>query len=577
MVQVLGISETIARILANRGIRSKLAAKRYLDPDIRRLGLATGFKDMPKAASMLKEAIGRGEKVAIYGDYDVDGVMGTVILVKLMRWCGASPRFVIPKRTESGYGLSVDAVKALHGEGVGLLVTCDNGISAIEEIEAAKGLGMKVIVLDHHEPGYALDENGGRRDKVPDADCIVDPKQISCGYPFKQYCAAGIAYRLIGAMEDAMGKAFPESNLCLALAAIATVCDIVPLLEENRMLVKRGIDILNLDKRINLGLWHLMMEKKIQDKAITVFDIGYVLGPCINASGRLSHAAEAVDLFLSDDPIEAAALASKLASLNETRKDMTEKAFDRAMDMIFADDAELGKVLVLFDEETDESIAGVVAGRIKERLCRPVIMLTRGGGAVKGSARSIEAYNIFEALRRNADLFIRFGGHAMAAGLMLEERNIVPLRERLNAECSLSEENFIPALYIDMQLQPEEATFALVREIALLSPFGKDNPEPLFIAKGLRLERLRLIDEKNTILFTFSGDRSKKGVCFGLNDSFRAKMEELYEPLEASKILAGILRESSIEMDVVYAPEINMYNNKESVQMRIKDFRIYKR
>ncbi|MDR1642373.1 MAG: single-stranded-DNA-specific exonuclease RecJ [Clostridiales bacterium] len=577
MTRVLGISPVAARILANRGIRSKLAAKRYLDPDIRLLAQASVMKGMELAARTLSEAIDEGKKIAIFGDYDVDGVMGTVILEKLLAFYGTKPIHVIPKRSEGGYGLSLAAVQKLKDAGVELLVTCDNGISAIDEIALAKKLGMEVVVVDHHEPKYTL-EDGAKREILPNADCIVDPKQQTCGYPFKQYCAAGLAYRLAGAMEAIRGKPFGWSKMCLALAAIATICDIVPLQDENRMLAKQGLAALNKDKKINLGLWHLMAEKKIEEKVISVFDVGFIIGPCINAAGRLAHAAEAVDLFLSEDPVQSKDIAVRLAELNETRKTMTEQACERALSII--DESELDKVLVLFDSQTHESIAGVVAGRIKERLCRPVIMLTNDleGRLVKGSARSIDCYNIFDALSRNDELFLRFGGHAMAAGLTLEERNVSVLRERLNAQCELSEDNFVPALYIDMQLQPEEATYALAKELEGLAPFGKDNPEPLFLAKGLSLEYLRMIDAKNTIIFTFSCATGRmKAVCFGQNDVFKANVFQMFDEAQAARIFAGSVKNAGFGMDVVYSPEINEYNNSVSVQMRVKDFRLFKR
>jgi len=577
MSRTLGVSENLALILAHRGIRSKNAAVKFLRPEMKFLNGINAMKDLNGACRLISQSIKDHEKIYVYGDYDADGVMSTVILVKTLRTFRADVHFYIPMREEEGYGLNMDAVRRMHSEGGRLIITCDNGIAALAEVDEAKALDMRTVIVDHHEPGFTADDEGDRADVIPDADCVVDPKQRGCAYAFKQYCAAGLCYRFAEAFYSFNGKAFENRDEFIVLAAFATVCDIVPIMEENRILVRAGLDILKRDKKINTGLWSLMKAKNIHEKVIGVFDIGFLLGPCVNASGRLASAADAVTLFLSDDSAQTEALAQALAALNEQRKEMTAKAVELALGALSGQ--ELDKVLVLYNEGIHESIAGIVAGRIKESVCRPVIMLTGSDGMAKGSARSIEGYNIFEALYENRGLFTRFGGHSMAAGLTMPPENIGLLRRRLNEDCSLTEKDFTPVLYLEYELQPEKATFELARELELLAPYGRDNPEPLFGAKGMKPEQLRMINDKNTMIFTFGvagANRKIRGVCFGLNDAFRGQIEGIYDAYDSGKILGGVLRSADFLMDVVYALEINEYNNNVSVQMRIKDFHIYR-
>jgi len=576
MSKTLGVSENLALILAHRGIRSKNSAVKFLRPEMKFLDDIHKMKHLDSAINIVSDSIAAGGKIFIYGDYDADGVMSTVILVKTLKAFGADVRFYIPIREEEGYGLNIEAVRRIYAEGGQLIITCDNGIAALSEVAEAKSLGMKVIVIDHHEPGFAINENEEKIDLIPEADCVLDPKQQDCLYAFKQYCAAGLCYRFAEAFYGYHGREFACRDEFLTFAAFATICDIVPLTDENRILVRAGLETLKHNKRVNMGLWYLMKAKAIHEKNITVFDIGFLLGPCVNASGRLADAADAVKLFLADSPGEAAAIAEGLAALNEQRKEMTAKAVEQVG--TFAED-QLDKVLVLYNVDIHESIAGIVAGRIKESVNRPVIVLTRSDEYAKGSARSIDGYNIFEALYANRDLFVRFGGHALAAGLTMLPVHIDLLRQRLNESCRLTEKDFTPVLYIDRKLQPEYATYELTKELDLLSPFGRDNPEPLFGAKGLKPEQLRMIDDKGTMIFTFGvGDTYRKirGVCFGMNDIFKEQVNDIFDAYNSGKILAGFLRNANFLMDVVYALEINEYNNNISVQMRIKDFRLYR-
>jgi len=576
MSKTLGISENLALILAHRGIRSKNTAIKFLRPEMKFLYNIHDMKDLDDACVLISESIAAGEKIFICGDYDADGIMSTVILVKTLRFFGANVQFSIPLRETEGYGLNIETVRHIHNEGGKLIITCDNGISALSEIAEAKALGIKVVIIDHHEPGFTVDENEKKSDLIPEADCVIDPKQQDCTYVFKQYCAGGLCFRFAEEFYNYNKVSFDQRDEFLVLAAFATVCDIVPLVEENRILVRAGLEVLKSNRKVNMGLWYLMKVKAIHEKVIGVFDIGFLLGPCINASGRLANAADAVEMLLTDDPIIAEEHAQKLSDLNEQRKEMTAKAVELVLDEMSG--REPDKVIVMYDENIHESIAGIVAGRIKESVNRPVIMLTRSDQFVKGSARSIDSYNIFEALYENKDLFERFGGHAMAAGVTMLPENVDLLRTRLNEGCSLTEEDFTPIVYIDQKLQPEYATYELTKELDLLAPFGKDNPEPLFGAKSLKPEQLRMIDDKETMIFTFAvGDTYRKirGICFGMNNVFKDQISSIFDEYDSEKIFAGFLRSANFLMDVVYALELNEYNNNVSVQMRIKDFRIY--
>ena len=579
MSQVLRIKKVVAAVMANRGIRSKNAAIRYLR------GLYSAetldMKDAEKALKRIAQGIRQQERIIIYGDYDVDGVMSTVILYKALKMCAADVHYYIPHREEEGYGLNISAVRAIKEEDYDLLITCDNGIAALDEIAEARVLGIDVIVIDHHEPGFvekvekakeaSLSEM--RQDIVPDAVAVVDPKQAACSYPFKEMCAAGLAFKLMESFFLHINRDFtPLHDELLALAAIATVCDIVELVSENRALVKRGLEILNANKNINSGLGRLIAFRGCEDKPIDTFTIGFVIGPCINATGRLESAEMSVRLLLSNNAEEQISLAKTLLELNEERKNLTKSCGDRILKN--AEDIQ-DTVLVLVDEEAHESIAGIVAGRIKEALYRPVIVLTRGAEdtkrpgikVLKGSGRSIKGYNMFEALYANRDLFLRFGGHAMAAGMSLEEENVQKLRKRLNEKCTLQESDLCETLEIDAELPVSEISLELAKELEFLAPFGKGNHEPLFVTRNLQVTALRIIDGKNTLIFTFD---KIKGIAFGKNEIF---LEELMAALGEQayrRVVSGMTED--LIMDVVHTVEANTYNGRTSVQMRIRDF-----
>ncbi|MCL2499615.1 MAG: single-stranded-DNA-specific exonuclease RecJ [Defluviitaleaceae bacterium] len=557
MSQVLGVSEITAHVLANRGLRTKKTAQAFLYPQAASLHDTLLLKDAEAAIARIAKAVAEDEKIVIYGDYDVDGVTSTVILYRVLHRLGGDVSYYMPHRVEEGYGLNLSAVNHLAEIGTQLLICVDNGISAVDEIGHANALGMETIIIDHHEPG----------ETIPAATAVVDPKQPDCGYPFKELCAAGLVYKLAGALCKKVGTAYTEENEMCVLAAMACICDIVSLKDENRTLVYRGLAVLNTNKSINPGLGTLITQRGYSDKTIDAFCIGFILGPCLNATGRLDSAELSVELLLADDIDNKISLARELVTLNDERKDLTKECVDRALDRLAQIDP-LPRVLILVDDDAHESVAGIVAGRIRDTTGRPTIMLTRSEQNMKGSGRSIPAYNLFEALHTHRDLFIRFGGHAAAAGLTLPEKNIPLLREALNAGCILTEADFLPVHEIDRVLEAVEITLELSRELEALAPFGKGNAAPLFVTYGLYTERVRVIDEKNTLIFTFrdknNGDVRIKGISFGLNRVYTQAVEQ-----------AGVSASGGFLMDAAYRIETNVYNGIVSVQVGIKDFVVH--
>ncbi len=580
MSKTIGVSEIVAQILVNRGIRTKNTVLSFLKPDLSQLQSYYLLKGLDGAIRCVMSAVARKERIAVYGDYDVDGVTSVCILYKALLKYGADCIYYIPHREEEGYGLNASAITRLKQMDIDLIITCDNGISALAEADLAKELGMKLIVLDHHEPGYIEDANGNRVNVLPKADFVIDPKQNKCAYRFKDLCAAGLSYRFAEALYAIAHMEFHERDEFLVLAALATVCDMAPLLDENRVIVKCGLDKLNKNKQINMGLYAIMAARGITEREITAFEVGFIIGPMLNASGRLEHASKAVELLLADNEHRANELAASLAALNEERKAMTTASADAIRSALEDSTETTDKVLVIYRHEVHESIVGIVAGRIKDTYNKPVILLTDGDGLgadlVKGSARSIEGYNIFESLYAMRDLFERFGGHAMAAGVTLKRENIPTLKRRLNETCTLTEQDFVKVYRIDYALRLEMVTYELARELSALAPYGKDNPEPLFGIKGLKPTQLKFIEEKNTMILTFEtiDARQVRAIGFGLNEKFRAEIAKLFDAYECEKILAGVLRTANFLMDMVFTIDVNEYNGSSYVQMKLKDFRL---
>lgn len=571
MSTVLNISPITSYVLANRNIRSKNIALRFLKPKLEYLEEIDFMKDVSKAIDIICEAKDQNKKIVVYGDYDVDGIMSTTILLKSLKKIGCNVDFYIPHREKEGYGLNSLAVKKLKDYDV--LITCDNGISAIDEIKEAKAQGQKVIVIDHHEPTFEIIDNK-KIDIIPVADAIINTKQKDCDYHFKYYCAAGVCYRFVSRLYKELDIEFDFNKELLIFAMIATFCDIVDLVGENRIIAKNGLAYIN-HKIKNIGLLALIKEKNINDKILDSFDIGFVIGPCINASGRLFEASLAVDLFTTSDYEKAEQLAKTLSELNEQRKKITNESVERLVTKVIKDKKEIEPVIVIYDKEIHESIAGIVAGRIKEIFFHPTIVLTKGKDYIKGSARSIEGYNIFESLFSNQDLFVKFGGHSMAAGLSLKEENIILLKERLNKTCNLKEEDFTETIYIEKFLELSEVSFPLVRELRMLEPFGKENKQPLFYTTNLKLDSIRIIENKNTIIMNVSdADKSIKAICFGKVEYFKQQINSLYDETTCDSILKGDTR--GMYIDLVYSVDINEFNGNVSLQLKIKDFKLNK-
>lgn len=575
MAKDLKIREATACILGNRGISTYESAVSFLEGDLKSISNPFLMKDMKKGLEIIKAAIKMGKKIVVYGDYDVDGVMSTTILYKALKLCGANRIYYIPHRQKEGYGLNKDAIVELSEMGVDVLFTCDNGIAAMEEITLAKERGMSVVVLDHHEPGFEKTTEGVYYDVLPNADAIINPKQRDCTYPFPKLCAGGIAYQFARVLLDFFAiKDEDAEKEFLALGAVATVCDIVELLEENRTIVKRGLE--ELQKPINIGLRMLLEETNLLGQNITEYHLGFVIGPCINASGRLESARMAVELFCEEEEGKARKYAKELIALNADRKAMTMDATQKAMAQVEEEEMISNRVLVLFQKEVHESIAGIVAGRIKDKYYRPTIVITQGEEMAKGSARSIDGYDVFQELFACRELFARFGGHAMAAGLSLAYENIEILRKRLNDSCTLTKEEMTPVLRLEKQLPFSEIDMDFAMEIKRLAPFGKGNPMPLFGSKNINVERFSLIGkQKNILRFHLVEKESNihlSGISFDGFEKFKSMIKELYGDENCDIILNSGRFDGAL--DFVYTLEINTYRGSNTIQLNIKDFRV---
>lgn len=557
----LGIDPVTVRIIRNRGIREEEEMRRYLFGTLDDLYDPALLPQGEEAAALLRESISRGERIRIVGDYDIDGVCATYILYRgLLRVREALGRkeaageidYVIPHRIRDGYGINRHIIEKALSEGVDLIITCDNGIAALEELRFAREQGLRVIVTDHHD--IRLTEEG--EEQLPPAEAVVDPKLRDSRYPVRNICGAVVAWKLLLLLYRMCGLSREEWLSFLDFAALATVGDVMELQGENRIIVRYGLRSLTEGCR-NQGLCSLINRCGLSGKRITAYHLGFVIGPCINAGGRLETAEAALKLFLTEDPEEAAKLAEHLRSLNEERKLMTEegvKEAERQALEAFPED----RVLVLFLPELHESLAGIVAGRIRERLGKPCIVLTRGAEGLKGSGRSIEAYHMFQGLCGVSELLTRFGGHPMAAGLSLPEENLEAFRRKLNRDCGLSPEDFVQELWIDMAMPLSYISGRLVEELSLLEPFGTGNEKPVFAAKGVQLTDLRVIGKNRNVLKCRV--REETGTCmpaviFGEAD----RME---------KELKGFSR-----VNITYYPEINEYNGYKTLQLVIGDYR----
>lgn len=563
----------ITRLLANRGISTKKEAENFLYEDINNLLDPHIMKGMNKGISIIKEAIINKKKIVIYGDYDCDGVCSTTILYKTLKELNADCKYYIPDREDEGYGINSNRIKILKEEGAEVILTCDNGIAAFEQVDLAKSLGLTVVITDHHDIPY-IEENGEKIFHVPNADVVINPKQKDCNYEFKDLCGAGIALKFSLCLLESMGKKVDEHLELFQYAAMATVCDVVELKGENRIILKKGLEIIN--RTENKGLQALIKETGLEEKEIGEYHFGFVLGPTINATGRLETANLSVDLLLTEDEEEAKDLAKVLVDLNKVRQDLTSESVERVIETINRENYEDDKVMLVYDEEIHESIAGIVAGRVRERFNLPAIIMTKGKDMPKGSARSIEGYNMFEELNKCRDLIEKFGGHPMAAGLSVKKENIPLLRKELNEKCTLTDDDVISVVKIDSPLALEHVDEKLIESIESLRPFGKGNNSPLFAVKNLHVTRVFFMGkEKNFMKFRFlMNDRNViiEGVNFDKYEEFKEAYIDSFGEERFLKLLDDGY--ADFRMDIIYYPGINEYMGRRSIQLNIKNMRI---
>lgn len=568
------ISKLLVRILANRGIKDLRSIDSFINPTLDKLHNPRLMKDMEEGVKLVKDSIQKGEKIRIVGDYDQDGNSAILTLLKGIRRCKGRVDYVIPHRIRDGYGLNERIVREAKEDGVNLLITCDNGISALEPVKLAKNLGMKVIITDHHDVGFVEDEDGRKNYLLPEADAIINPKRQDCKYPFKNLSGAGVAFKFVQALYEEFNIDMDESYELLEFVAMGTVCDVVELIDENRIIVTEGLKRINNTQ--NIGLKALIRATGLEGKDINTYSLGFILGPCVNASGRLDSAEMAVELFLTEDENLASLYAEELYKLNEERKQMTEKGFEKAVDQIEQKGYDKEKVIVIYEPSIHESIAGIIAGRIKDRYYRPTILLTQSKdeNKIKGSGRSIEEYNMFEEISKVKDLLTSFGGHPMAAGLSLDKSNLEDFRNRLNGQTILTEKDLIPKIYIDIHLPLDYVSFNLVEELKLLEPFGKGNPKPLFGAKGIPVKRAFILGKNGNVLklllLTKSG-RIIDGLYFGDIEEFEDRLSKKYGMVELDRMYKGI--DSEIKLDIVYTPSVNEYMGNKNLQVIIHNYR----
>ena len=548
------IDPVIARLIRNRDVVGEEKIKEYLLGTIDTIPSPWLMKDMKKAVDILEKKIQQQAKIRIIGDYDIDGVTSTYILLKGLTRIGANVDTYIPDRVADGYGIHEHLIDRAESDKIDTIVTCDNGIAACAEIQMAKEKGMTVIVTDHHEIPYR-EENGERRVILPPADAILNPKQCDCLYPNKNLCGAVVAFKYITALYERFDIQKKELEDYYELVAIATVGDVMDLQGENRILVKEGLRRLPNTK--NKGLQELIRANNLEDSKITAYHIGFVLGPCINASGRLDTAARSLALLNASTKEEAAKLAGDLTALNQSRKALTEKGKEEAIQLIETTELKNDRVLVVYLPECHESLAGIIAGRLREKYHKPAFVLTRGEKCAKGSGRSIESYSMYDELVKCADLMVQFGGHPMAAGLSIDEENIEKFREQLNQNCTLTEEDLRPKIVIDVAMPISYITKELVEQISLLEPFGKGNVKPIFAQKGLRVLDSNIIG------------KNKNVVKLKLLDPQGAIIEGIYFG-EADDFMNFIREKDSIS--VTYYPEINRFRGRESLQIIIQNY-----
>ena len=564
------ISPRLACLIRNRDVIGDEAIAQYLNGTIADLYDGMLMKDMDKAVDILREKIAEQKRIRVIGDYDIDGVNATYILLEGLEKLGAEVDSDIPSRMKDGYGLNVELIERAYRDGIDTIITCDNGIAAAGEIAYGKRLGMTIVVTDHHEVPFEEEEDG-KNYLLPLADAVIDPKQPGCEYPFKGLCGAAIAYKLVEALWEATGGDAEDLDYLIENVAIATVGDVMELENENRIFVKEGLQMLK--RTHSPGLRSLIACTGVDKDRIGAYHIGFVLGPCMNASGRLDTAKRTLDLLRAKAGKEADILAGDLKALNDSRKEMTDIAVEQARQIVDTTKAGQDRVLVLYLPGCHESLAGIVAGRIRERYYRPAIILTDAEEGIKGSGRSIEAYNMYEELSRCKDLLTKFGGHKLAAGMSLAKENIEELRRTLNDNCRLEPKDMAEKVVIDMELPFSCVTEELVEELTLLEPFGKGNTKPVFAARNVELISGRILGKNRNVLKLQVKDSSQtamEAVCFRGAEQMLSLLEERYGKEAVDLLMKG--RGSQMKLSVTYYPDMNEYMGKRTVQIVITHY-----
>lgn len=561
LAEKFGVHPAIIKILADRGVQGEDAVREYLEADIATVSDGSELTDMQRGVDIIYDAVKAGKYIRIMGDYDVDGVTSTYILYKGLTGLGAKCDKFIPHRITDGYGLHEPAIRDAYDAGVQVILTCDNGIAAANEIKLAKELGMTVVVTDHHEVPYEtpieLGENEGARHYIiPEADAVIDPKRPEDDGVFKEICGAVVAWKFMWCLYRKFGKEdeFKNSDF-LEIASLGTVCDVMELQHDNRAIVKEGLR--KMQNTSNIGLQALLEVLGLRDKALTSYDYGFKIGPCINAEGRLDTANEAFDLLVETDYQKALEKAAQMRDLNVERQELTKQGMEEAFKII---DAEMqdDKVLVVYLPDVHESIAGIIAGKVREKYCKPAFVLTKGDGDfLKGSGRSIEAYSMYNKMVEVKDLILGFGGHPLAAGLSLKEENLEEFRKQLNARSGLTDADFIPKVMIDVILPVDFLTQSFIKQLEILEPFGKGNEKPVFAQSNVRAIRAEIIGKnKNVLKITFNSRNCKSGVCF--------------HDIEAKEQLLN-QNGKLYDFKMLYYPTLNEWNGVTSIQANIQD------
>lgn len=556
LAEQFNVHPAIIKILADRGIQGEEAVREYLEADISRVSDGSELTDMQRGVDIVYDAVQAGKYIRIMGDYDVDGVSSTYILYKGLTGLGVKCDKFIPHRITDGYGLHEPAIRDAYEAGVQVILTCDNGIAAANEIRLAKELGMTVVVTDHHEVPYNDDEAGIRHYIIPDADAVIDPKRPEDDGVFKEICGAVVAWKFMWCLYRKFGKEdkFNNSDF-LEVASLGTVCDVMELQHDNRAIVKEGLK--KMQNTSNIGLQALLEILGLKDKALTSYDYGFKIGPCINAEGRLDTANEAFDLLVETDYQKALEKAAQMRDLNVERQELTKQGMEEAFKII---DAEMqdDKVLVVYLPEVHESIAGIIAGKVRERYCKPAFVLTKGDGDfLKGSGRSIEAYSMYNKMVEVKDLMLGFGGHPLAAGLSLKEENLEKFRQELNARSGLTDADFISKVMIDVILPIDFLTQNFIEQLDILEPFGKGNEKPVFAQSNVKATRAEIIGKnKNVLKITFNSRNCKSGVCF--------------HDIETKEQLLN-QNGKLYDFKMLYYPTLNEWNGVKSIQANVQD------